>query len=250
MSGRRFAECEISDPGTPLHVWQPWVRRLPTVDPAEFATAPLQIIAPHPDDEVLGVGALAAYLTDADVSVSIIAVTDGEASHPGSPTHTPADLAAVRRHESERAARVLGIDDITHLGLPDGRVGDNEDRLVALLSERITVGATVAAPLRDDGHPDHEATARAAITAARRRGARVIEYPIWMWHWSFPADPAIDWPRARRLELPPTTAARKREAADHFRTQTEPLSPHPADRAVLPPHIIERLLGLDEVVLL
>ncbi|WP_216912330.1 PIG-L deacetylase family protein, partial [Nocardia noduli] len=84
MSGRRFAECEISDPGTPLHVWQPWVRRLPTVDPAEFATAPLQIIAPHPDDEVLGVGALAAYLTDADVSVSIIAVTDGEASLPGS----------------------------------------------------------------------------------------------------------------------------------------------------------------------
>ncbi|MET7768358.1 PIG-L family deacetylase [Nocardia sp. NPDC005366] len=245
----RFAERDPSEPGTPIEVWRPWIQRLASIDAIELAGERLQIVAPHPDDEVLGTGALAAFLTDRGVPVSIIAVTDGEASHPDSPTHSPAELAAIRRNESAAAGRVLGIERITRLGLPDGAVAENEDQLTALLTDSIETGATVAIPLRNDGHPDHEATARAGAAAARERGARVIEYPIWMWHWSFPDDPAIDWRRARRLILPTECAARKRRATAQFHSQLRPLSEHPADRPVLGPHVVRRLLDLDEVVL-
>ncbi|MEU7632852.1 PIG-L family deacetylase [Nocardia sp. NPDC049220] len=249
MNTRRFAECDLTSPGTPSAVWRPWIQQLAPIEATAVTGRVLQIVAPHPDDEVLGIGALAAFLTDRGVRASVIAVTDGAASHPGSPTHSPAQLAAIRRLESATAARILGIDDIVHLGLRDGAVAESEDRLVALLGEHIEVGATVAIPLRCDGHPDHEATARSALAAVRERGARIIEYPIWMWHWSFPGDHAVDWQQARRLELPVECTARKRRATAQFCSQLHPLSQHPADRAVLPPHVVERLLALDEVVL-
>ncbi|UGT60338.1 PIG-L deacetylase family protein [Nocardia asteroides] len=208
----------------------------------------LVLIAPHPDDEVLGLGAFTAALTDRGVPVTIVAVTDGDASHPGSPTHTPAALAELRRRESATAAAVLGVTEIVHLGLPDGAVTDHEDRLGELLAPHLPAGATVAVPFHADGHPDHEATARAGAAAARARGLLVLQYPIWLWHWSRPDDPDIDWTRARRLPATPGGAERKRRAALAFTSQIAPLSAHPADRAVLPAHVLARLLDLPEVV--
>ncbi|MEV0354972.1 PIG-L deacetylase family protein [Nocardia sp. NPDC050697] len=240
MAARHFDPAE---PGTPTVTWQPLVAGLPVAEPEIDA---LVLVAPHPDDEVLGLGALTAALTGRGVPVTIIAVTDGDASHPGSPTHTPAALAELRRRESAAAAAVLGVTDIVHLGLPDGAVTDHEDRLTELLAPHLPAGATVAVPFHADGHPDHEATARAAAAAAR--GLPLLEYPIWLWHWSHPGDPDIDWTRARRLPATPGQAERKRRAVAAFASQIAPLSAHPADRAVLPAHILARLLDLDEVV--
>ncbi|MFC3965214.1 PIG-L deacetylase family protein [Nocardia jiangsuensis] len=242
MAARHFDPAE---PGTPTATWQPLIAGLPSAEPEIGA---LVLVAPHPDDEVLGLGALTAALTDRGVPVTIIAVTDGDASHPGSPTHSPAALAELRRRESVAAAAVLGVTGIVHLGLPDGAVTDHEDRLAELLAPHLPAGATVAVPFHADGHPDHEATARAGSAAARARGLPVLEYPVWLWHWSHPDDQDIDWARARRLPATPGCAERKRRAAAAFASQIAPLSPHPADRAVLPAHILARLLDLEEVV--
>ncbi|MGW4370521.1 PIG-L deacetylase family protein [Nocardia takedensis] len=242
MALRHFDQ---SEPGTPTTTWRPWVADLPVLTPDIEA---LVILAPHPDDEVLGLGALTAALASAGVSVTILAVTDGESSHPGSPTHPPATLRAIRRRESATAAEILGVARVVRLALPDGAVADHEAALTDLVGDHLTSGVTLAVPLHRDGHPDHEAAARAGAVAARTHRARLLEYPIWMWHWSHPADPDIDWARARRLVSSPEFAARKRHAAAAFTSQTAPLSPAPADRAVLPPHVLSRLLDLDEVV--
>ena len=45
------------------------------------------VIAAHPDDEVLGVGGTMAVLAAGGAQLRLIAVTDGEASHPA-PTET------------------------------------------------------------------------------------------------------------------------------------------------------------------
>jgi len=93
---------DLSGEGTSEQAWLGWSElagRPKLRMPAPPATA--VVIAPHPDDEVLGVGGLLTLLARTGTAVHIVAVTDGEASHPGSPTLTPRALAA--RRISERA---------------------------------------------------------------------------------------------------------------------------------------------------
>nr|MDT0666678.1 PIG-L family deacetylase [Micromonospora sp. DSM 115978] len=81
-------------------------------------------MAPHPDDETLGVGGLMVLLRRAGVPVTVVAVTDGDASHPHSPTLRPADLVRLRDAERKAAFAELGLADVPvhRLGLPDGGV--------------------------------------------------------------------------------------------------------------------------------
>ncbi len=75
------------------------------------------------------------------------------------------------------------------LGLPDGKLAENESRLADVLTDILAArpaGTWCAATWRGDGHPDHEAVGRAAAVAASRTGAVLLEYPIWMWHWLIP----------------------------------------------------------------
>ena len=211
-----------------------------TVDPP----GPPLVVAPHPDDEVLGVGGLLAMLRAAEV----VAVTDGEASHPGSTVHTPARLAALRRDETAEALRRLGVGDtpVVHLGQPDG--GIDEEAVAAALTARLTPGRWCLTTWRGDGHPDHEAVGRSAATACAATGARLLEYPIWAWHWAEPGDDRVPWPRARRLDLPPAARRAKEAAIQAFPSQIHDLGPAPADAAILPPPVLARFRRSFEVV--
>lgn len=67
--------------GTPEWRWRSWSRVFPPLELAGCRR--LVVVAPHPDDEVLGVGGLMATAVGAGVELDIVAVTDGDASHPG-----------------------------------------------------------------------------------------------------------------------------------------------------------------------
>lgn len=242
---------EIDGAGTPESQWRAW--SAPAEWPELDLSAPppqVVVVAPHPDDEVLGVGGLMALLEAAGSIVSLVAVTDGAASHPGSPTLTPADLAVRRARERTSALQVLGMRDVQLLrvGLPDGDAASYEPILSTLLGDLLGPADWCVATWRGDGHPDHEAAGRAAAEAADAAGCRLLEFPVWTWHWATPGDERVPWDRARRIALPPAVAAAKRTAADEYRTQVQPLSEDPADAAILPPHILERLLRGFETV--
>lgn len=236
--------------GTPEPVWQAWG--------LDFAPLSLDgcerlvVVAPHPDDEVLGVGGLMALAAQAGIGVHLVAVTDGGASHPGSPTLSPAQLLAIRPGESAAALAALGVPATqTRLGLPDGAVAEHQAQLVTALSEVLGdggVGTWVLSTWRGDGHPDHEATGRAAAAACTPTGVRLLEFPVWTWHWSHPDDPRVPWERARALPLPEPVYHAKIAAAQCFTTQVRPLSEHPADAAVLGGHVLARLLREQEAV--
>lgn len=246
MTGtERFSRAPLTECGTPESTWSGRTD-FPALD--DEGCSALVLVAPHPDDEILGVGGWASALAASGIPVTILSVTDGGASHPGSPTLTPSELAARRRTESDRAAGHLGLPTPTRLGLPDGGVAAHESQLAELIRPHLAPDVWCAAPLRNDGHPDHEATYRAAAQAAQDAGARLIEYPIWLWHWSFPDDPAIPWQLARRIALTPDRQHAKVRAANEFATQIEDLSEHPADRAILPRHVLARLLRDHETV--
>ncbi len=235
--------------GTPEPLWAAWKRTFPTLDFADCRR--IVVVAPHPDDEILGVGGLMAVAAASGIAVSVVAVTDGGASHPGSPTMTPADLTEERSLESVRALGCLGLDvNPVRLGFDDGDVVAHEDELVRVLNELLPAepGTWCLMPWRGDGHPDHEATGRACVAATEQLGITAVEYPVWMWHWATPDDERVPWDRAVGVDLPPHIADAKRRAAQQFVTQIEPLSSDPADRPVLPPHVLDRLLRSFEVV--
>src|SRR5690242_503874 len=79
----------------------------------------LLVIAPHPDDEVLGAGGLADATVRSGGDVRVVVVTDGEAG----PDATGArNLGAARRAETRRALVALGTgsDAARFLGYADG----------------------------------------------------------------------------------------------------------------------------------
>lgn len=213
------------------------------------------VVAPHPDDEVLGAGGLVQVLLDAGAAVEIVAVTDGEGSHPHSPTIRPEQLARQRAEEVAAAYRILGLPDgCRHrLGLPDSRVGERERELVAelarMLSEWPSAGLWCVAPWHGDGHPDHVAAGRAARAAARACGVRLLPYLMPALREPTPGDDRLPWSATRRLPLNAEVLRRKRAAVDCFTSQVEPLSEHPADTAVLDQLFLARLLAPDELFL-
>jgi len=155
---------------------RPWLHTTPQslVAPASR----IVLVAPHPDDEVLALGGTVAQLARCGHEVLVYAVTDGEASHPGSGRWTPAQLLQTRPQESADALAQLGIAaHVIRLGLPDGGVAA-EERSLAMQLQLLSTD-TVFVPWRFDGHPDHEACARATLAAARTAGARCIEFPVW-----------------------------------------------------------------------
>lgn len=226
-------------PGTPA---ASWTTTLSSAPPLELPATRSRVIVvgAHPDDETLGAGGLLHVASRAGRHVEVVTATAGEASHPGSPTHSPERLAAVRRDELRRATELLAPGaQVTCLGLPDGDVAAHEEELVAALVATIgTDGADVllCAPWRGDGHPDHEAVGRAAATAAHRTDAELWEYPVWLWHWGQPDDLPTD--RVGRLQLDVTAVDAKRAAVDAHGSQVRPLSDAPGDEVLLGPDLL------------
>jgi LmbE family N-acetylglucosaminyl deacetylase len=213
--------------GTSERDWNAWpgLRQLRAATVAELVPpgARMVIVAPHPDDEVLSVGGLLALVARSGTPVCVIAVTDGTASHRGS-TEWPADrLTRERPMESRNALHCLGTDvEPVRLGMPDGGLQDLRwllsERLLPLLDRSDVIFTT----WRQDGHPDHEATGHACALVAARVGARLVEVPVWAWHWAAPGDERLPWHRASRLNLDADAADRKRRAVRCFTSQLLP----------------------------
>lgn len=239
----------LSGGGTPAREWLGPARgkTLPALDLAECPG--LIVVAPHPDDETLGLGATAAQLSASGVDVQVVSVSDGGAADPGAPPAQRTRLESIRRNELHRAAVVLGIRTPVSLGLPDGRLQDHQDLITDLLAgilQEAAPRAWCAATWRGDGHPDHETVGRAAAAACARTGATLLEYPVWMWHWANPADPAVPWHRAYSVPVSEPSLRRKRLAAQCFRSQFE-ADTH-GSAPVLPAFVLERLLAVGELV--
>jgi len=141
----------------------------------------LVVIAPHPDDETLGCGSLIARAVDRGVRVGVIALTDGDASHPSSRRWPAAALGHLRSGEQRRALARLaaGQAPVRRLGWGDGRVAAHADvrrlcrQLVALRAGIVLVTSSA------DHHADHQAAADLARAAARRLGLPLVHYAVW-----------------------------------------------------------------------
>lgn len=121
------------------------------------------VIAPHPDDEVIGcAGTLALHKAYSD-SVCIAYITDGRQSR--ALGLSPQKMAQRRQQEAKTAAAILAADRFEWMGLPEGTW--SEDQLRPHLQDLIRQWAPhyVYAPSWIDFHPEHLKVANALATA-------------------------------------------------------------------------------------
>lgn len=209
------------------------LRHLPTGDCAEGGT--VLVLSAHPDDEAFGAASLLSHTRDWDCDVTLLLFTAGEKSHPHSPTHTHERLKQDRLQEFDAALATLNPSVSSRfLEFEDGSLADRRDQVLQeLLSELSSAQGpiTIVAPYSGDGHADHETLGEAAVAAGREYRARVLEYPIWYWHWANPADST--W-RSWSF-LPDPEGLDKQEIIDCYVSQTQPLSQQSGDEAILSP---------------
>ncbi|MGH9423774.1 MAG: PIG-L deacetylase family protein, partial [Thermoanaerobaculia bacterium] len=121
-------------------------------EPQDLRGERLLILAPHPDDEVIGCGGLLALHLRDGRPVYVVVATDG----------AQAGDAAQREAESRAALAILGDVTIEFLRFPDRALENASEldlRLAAILREQKPDLIAVPSPL--EIHPDHIALSRA-----------------------------------------------------------------------------------------
>jgi LmbE family N-acetylglucosaminyl deacetylase len=211
----------IDAPGTPEAAWRAWpgLSQFPAVDVTAWSSA--VVVAAHPDDEVLGPGGVIAALAARGARLRLVALTDGEASHP----HQRDSIGPRRAAETATALAALGARhaEVIRLALPDSGLAAHEHDITARLRDLVQGFAACLAPWDQDAHPDHEVAGRAARAARGSEGA--LCYPVWMWHWARPGDPQIPWHTAVRVPLPRSMVTRKRRAISCCASQLKDRGP-------------------------
>ena len=139
----------------------------------------------HPDDPEVGCGGTLARWTGLGSEVHLVIANRGDKGS-FDPTVDPDALAAHRAEEVARAAAVLGLASVEHLGYPDGELDDDvtlRSRLIEIV-RRIRPDALIApdptAVFFGDGyvnHVDHRAVGWAALDAVAPAAASPLYHP-------------------------------------------------------------------------
>lgn len=141
------------------------------------APGPALVIAPHPDDEVLGCGGTIARLANARREVHVALVTTGR-----EPRFDPAAVETVRQ-EAAAAHALLGVAQTHHLGFPAAeldqvRHADLNGALADLIGT--LAPSLLFLPFVGDIHLDHQLVFRSAMVASRpssdRYPRRILAY--------------------------------------------------------------------------
>src|SRR2546421_223034 len=128
-------------------------------EPLDLRGERLLVLAPHPDDEVIGCGGLVALHLREGRRVRVVVATDGAQAGDG----------AQREAESRAALASLGSAEIEFLHFPDRQLAASAGFPAALLDIlRDFKPDLVAVPSAIEIHPDHLVLARAFCEVVAR----------------------------------------------------------------------------------
>lgn len=122
------------------------------------------VIAPHPDDEVLGAGGVLARLADAGRDTFVAVVTSGRP-----PAYPPETVAAVQA-EAKNAHEILGVKETFWLDQPAAELFETPQKeLNAAIGDLIRQLSpdTLLVPFVGDIHIDHQLVFLSTLVAAR-----------------------------------------------------------------------------------
>jgi LmbE family N-acetylglucosaminyl deacetylase len=154
------------------------------------------VVAPHPDDEVLGCGGVMARHADDGAEVHVVVATRGI------PELFAPELVARGRAELAEAHRILGVSETRFLDFPAPRLDTvpRHELADALRKVFYDLGATIVyLPHHGDIHADHGHVYHAGLVAARPLAGcpvrRVLCYEtLSETEWTPPIDGAVFFP--------------------------------------------------------
>src|SRR5436190_4924585 len=138
-------------------------------EPLDLRGERLLVLAPHPDDEVIGCGGLVAlHLRDGRKVRVVVATDGGEAGEPGE-----------RQRESRAAVASLGFAEVEFLNFPDRHLADSGGFAAALRDILVDFRPDlIAAPSAIEIHPDHLALARTLCDVVARDGSLFADLAV------------------------------------------------------------------------
>ena len=169
-----------------------WLERYPRhrqraaqpMDPVQYRGKRVVVLAPHPDDEIIGCGGTLAKLIAHRAHVTAIYATDG--AQTASLLHAPPEVRrTVRLEEARAVGEAMGFASLVFWGEDNAAFRERDDlieRLGAALAE--VQPALIFTPFPADGHRDHRILSRmlAKALVAKRdtvQEARVLSYGVW-----------------------------------------------------------------------
>lgn len=181
---RRYAERFAAIPAAR----DAWLARFPefralaprALDPSAWREARVLVLAPHPDDELIGCGGTLCRLVRAGAKATILYATDGcRLESLRSLPH--ARRKSIRLEEAARVAAELGAERVLWRR-EDARLrctGGTVARLARLLADLRPTH--VFTPFLGDLHADHHALSRILGGALARAGIepQVLQYEVW-----------------------------------------------------------------------
>ncbi len=179
----------------------------------------LLVLAPHVDDEVIGLGSLLASLPAAPNMVRCVYMTNGAASH--HPTLTRQALIGARREEGKQVASFYGLEAPLFLDFEDGQLQPT-DAVRSRLAKEIGDFKPDALfiPYFLDGHPDHVVTTALALEALAGLGFGG-DFPVYLYQVN---SPLTAYAANRYVLLDKEAFTRKIKGLALFRSQTLPFS--------------------------
>jgi len=139
------------------------------------------VIAPHPDDEVIGCGGAICLHADRGDRVVAVFLTSGELGL----KHLPCAQAwKVREAEARKAAKILGPAKLHFLRQPDWMLANHARETATALTPVLKEEnpGVIYLPHPKDGHPDHQATLpilKAALKRCREVKPELLAYEVW-----------------------------------------------------------------------
>lgn len=183
--------------------------------PDSLATA--IIIAPHPDDEVIGCGGLIKRLLDKGKEVHVIILSGGERSHNGCCQVSKENIITERKALALKAAHTMGvpIENLHLLDYPDGGVEYDHKTTEKLkkLIDQIQPN-TILIPHREEGWSDHLKAGFIIKTLTENKTSiSIYEYCVWFWYYN---SWKIDWKNAYILQMSSSEHKIKKQAIDNY----------------------------------
>lgn len=175
------------------------------------------IVAPHPDDEVLGCSGLIQRLLNEGKQVDVAILSGGGKSHAGCCEIDESILIESRRNLSRKAAEILGLplENLHFLDYPDGSIAfdcsetDQLRKLIDTLQPK-----AIFVPHKGEGWSDHlEAGRIVRKLAGETSGVSFYEYCVWFWYYNVWN---IDRKNAFVITMTKEEHSRKNEAIDAY----------------------------------